>query len=213
MCPVPAPGHAHIPQCDPGVWHQHPRGRKPYRTKGIRLICYPISLTLLVILTSVVYYLLRCSSFFSRWEWWCALLRSTSGPTWMTSSHSSEWVTVSVPPYPGSLNTNPFRLLFPRASDRQLQARWLVSSCVVLRAVLNVSLLISRKVFWAFGWSLLPHHTAVQMACGVAGNSKCLEFAVYGFCCCFCCFKGILVLLHLEQQQSPKFHLSSYSAW
>lgn len=52
--------------------------------------------------------LLFSSSFSSRWEWWCALWRSTSAPTWTTSSPSSEWVTVNTPPplNPQSLNTD-----------------------------------------------------------------------------------------------------------
>lgn len=60
--------------------------------EAIRLICCLIELIVAVILTShpVVYHLLVRSSFSSRWEWWCALLRSTSGPTWTTSSRSSE---------------------------------------------------------------------------------------------------------------------------
>lgn len=58
----------------------------------ILLICCLIELMKSVTLMShpVVCHFSLHSSFFSRWEWWCALLRSTSGRTWMTSSHSSE---------------------------------------------------------------------------------------------------------------------------
>lgn len=94
MCPVPAASHAHFPQCHPGLWCQYQRGLYKFRFR----VCPVVLLTHVLILSFLFVHLLSSSSSFSKWEWSCALWRSTSAPIWMTSSPSSEWVTVPMFP-------------------------------------------------------------------------------------------------------------------